>query len=109
MYVGKASDLRRRLLDHARSDELRGIAGIRYEVLDCEAAALAREADILSALAPRNKAHVDDYFSYVSVTAEGLAFGSEGDYGCFPHLGRGALSEPGRACIDGFDALTTRP
>jgi hypothetical protein len=29
----------------------------------------------------------------------------DGDYGCFPHLGRGALSAPGRACIDGFDAL----
>jgi hypothetical protein len=82
-------------------------AQVRYEVLDSAAAALAREADILAALRPPwNRAHVDDYFSYVTITDKGLALGAAGTYGCFPHLGKGALSEPGRACIDGFDALS---
>ena len=34
-----------------------------------------------------------------------LQLGRRGDYGCFPHLGHGAYSAPGRACIDGFTAL----
>ena len=72
-------------------------------------------ADILAALRPPwNKAHVDGYFSFVVVSAKGLSLAKDGEYGCFPHLGKGALSESGRACIDGFDALgrivkTTRP
>jgi len=115
VYVGKAANLRRRLRDHARSDRWSAIAGLRFEALESEAAALAREADILAALRPAwNKAHVDSYFSYVTVSPRALVLGAEGDYGCFPHLGRGALSETGRICIDGFDALnrvvkTTRP
>jgi predicted GIY-YIG superfamily endonuclease len=107
LYVGKATNLRRRLADHARSERWRLVASVRYEVLDSAAAALAREADILAALRPPwNRAHVDDYFSYVTVTDKGLTVGPAGTYGCFPHLGKGALSEPGRACIDGFDALS---
>ena len=106
LYVGQAADLRRRLHDHARSDRWGLVASYRYELTGSATAALAREADILAALRPPwNKAHVDDYFSYVTVTKKGLALSGEGDYGCFPHLGRGALSEVGRACIDGFDAL----
>jgi hypothetical protein len=30
---------------------------------------------------------------------------ADGEYGCFAHLGRGAYTDPGRARIDGFDAL----
>jgi len=115
VYVGKAANLRRRLADHARSDRWSLVASVRYEVLDSAAAALAREADILAALRPPwNRAHMEGYFSYVTITDNGLTVGAQGTYGCFPHLGKGALSEPGRACIDGFDALnrivkTTRP
>lgn len=115
LYVGKAIDLRRRLASHARSDRWPLVSSVRYEVLADGAAALAREADILAALRPPwNRAHVDNYFSYVTISDKGLVVGAAGTYGCFPHLGKGALSEPGRACIDGFDALnrivkTTRP
>ena len=115
LYVGKAKNLSHRLRDHARSERWREIVEVCYEVLDSERTALFREADILAALRPPwNKAHVDGYFSYVTVTAGGLKLGPDGDYGCFPHLGRGALSLSGRACIDGFDALNrivklTRP
>lgn len=115
LYVGKASDLRRRLASHTRSSRWRLIADVRYETTPSPSAALAREADVLAALRPPwNKAHVDTYFSFVRLSSKGLILARDGDYGCFPHLGRGALSEAGRACIDGFDALnrivsTTRP
>jgi hypothetical protein len=82
------------------------VARVEFEVADSPSAALAREADILAALRPPwNKAHVDARFSYVSMTRRGLAIGPSGDYGCFPHLGKGALSATGRACIDGYDSL----
>jgi hypothetical protein len=106
LYVGKASNLQRRLHDHARTPRWCHVDAVRVEILPSGAAAVSREADILAALRPPwNKAHVDGYFSYVTVTPKDLRLGPAGDYGCFPHLGRGALSEPGRACIDGFDAL----
>jgi hypothetical protein len=115
MYVGQASDLRRRLRDHARSLRWDHIKKVCFETVNSPDAALAREADVLAALRPPwNKAQVDDYFSFVVVGPKGVKLAKEGDYGCFPHLGKGALSASGRACIDGFDALarivkTTRP
>jgi hypothetical protein len=81
---------------------------VRWEVLPSEAAAIAREADVIVALQPaRNRAiRRDEFYSYVTVARRGrLELGSQGEHGCFPHLGRGAYSEPGRACIDGFKAL----
>lgn len=106
LYVGKASDLRRRLAEHARAARWSQVAEVRYELTGSPASALAREADLLAALRPPwNKSHVDGYFAFVSVTPAGLALGHDGDFGCFPHLGKGAVSDPGRACIDGFDAL----
>ena len=115
VYVGKASDLRRRLRDHARSPRWDQIERVCFETVESPDAALAREADVLAALRPPwNKAHLDDYFSFVVVGPKGVNLAKEGDYGCFPHLGKGALSASGRVCIDGFDALarivkTTRP
>jgi hypothetical protein len=106
LYVGQTTSLRRRLADHARSDRWAKVARVQFEPADSLAAALAREADILAALRPPwNKAQVDARFAYVSITSRGLALGATGDYGCFPHLGKGVLSTTGRACIDGFDAL----
>ncbi len=106
VYVGMAADLNRRLHAHARSGRWRQVGGYRYEMAGSVVSALLREADILAALRPRwNKAHIDDYFSYVTLAPSGLKLGASGSYGCFPHLGRGAVSEAGRACIDGFDAL----
>jgi predicted GIY-YIG superfamily endonuclease len=114
LYVGKAANLRRRLGDHARSARWSAVAACCWETLDSDAAALAREADLLAALRPLWNRTVDGYFSGVTIGRNGLVLGARGDYGCFPHLGRGAMTPPGRACIDGFDALnrivrTTRP
>ena len=116
-YVGKAANLRRRLGDHARDARWTRIADVRWEVLPSETAAIAREADVIVALQPaRNRAiRRDQYYSFVTIGRRGrLELGNGGDYGCFPHLGPGAYSEPGRACIDGFKALNhvirvTRP
>lgn len=82
-YVGTASNLRRRL------------------------AAQAREADVIIALRPaRNRAiKHDQYFSFVTIARRGLGLGADGEHGCFPHLGCGAYAQPGRHCIDGFEAL----
>lgn len=106
-YVGKASNLRRRLADHARDPRWSTIADVRWEVVGSDLAAQAREADVIIALQPpRNRAiRADGYFSYVSIGAKGLALGKDGEFGCFPHLGRGAYCQPGRHCIDGFKAL----
>jgi hypothetical protein len=106
LYVGQTTNLRRRLADHARSDRWARVAQVQFELADSQPAAVAREADVLAALHPPwNKAHVDARFTYVSITGRGLALGLTGEYGCFPHLEKGALSATGRACIDGYDAL----
>ena len=108
LYVGKANDLDRRLADHARDARWWGeVVDVRVEVMASERAALLREADVIVALQPpRNKSiRGDDFYSFVSVGSKGLALGREGDYGVFPHLGRGAYSLAGRSCIDGFKAL----
>ena len=107
-YVGKAANLRRRLSDHSRDPRWDRITDVRWELLRSEAAAIAREADVIVALQPaRNRAiRGDQFYSFVTIGRRGrLELGDAGDYGCFPHLGRGAYSEPGRACIDGFKAL----
>lgn len=107
-YVGKASNIRRRLADHARDPRWSNIADVRWEVVGSDLAAQAREADVIIALQPaRNRAIKagGDYFSYVSIAPSGLSLGAAGAYGCFPHLGRGAYAQPGRHCIDGFKAL----
>lgn len=116
-YVGKAGNLRRRLGEHGRDPRWRRIAHVRWELLASEAAAAAREADVIVALQPaRNRAiRAEGYYSFVSIERGGrLGLGSTGDYGCFPHLGHGASSVPGRTCIDGLAALNhviraTRP
>jgi hypothetical protein len=108
LYVGKANDLDRRLADHARDSRWWGeVVDVRVEVLGSERAALLREADVIVALQPpRNKSiRGDDFFAFVTVGSKGLVLGREGEYGVFPHLGRGAYSLAGRSCIDGFKAL----
>jgi hypothetical protein len=106
-YVGTASNLRRRLAEHRRSGRWTRITSVRWELFASPASALARETAVLVALRPpRNRAPVDDYFAFVQRGRRGgLVLAADGEYGCFPHLGRGALSAPGGACIDGFDAL----
>lgn len=115
-YVGKAGNLRTRLLTHARDPRWANIADVRWELMASDRAAQAREADVIVALRPaRNRAIKGDaHFSFVSVGPKGLELGASGEHGCFPHLGRGAYAQPGRHCIDGFKALdrlvrSTRP
>src|SRR5438477_8192851 len=101
-YVGKAGNLRRRLGEHARDTRWARITDVRWELFSSEATAIAREADVIVALQPaRNRAiRSDEFYSFVTIGRRGdLELGNKGAYGCFPHLGRGAYSEPGRACI----------
>jgi predicted GIY-YIG superfamily endonuclease len=108
LYVGKASNLRRRLAEHARSGRWRTVEDVRWELVRSDAAAIQREADVIVALRPpRNRSiRRDQFFGYVTVGAKGLEFGRiAGDYGCFPHLGIGGISVPSNDCIDGFNAL----
>ena len=108
LYVGKAGNLRRRLADHERSGRWDDVVDVRWELTRSDAAAVAREADVIVALQPpRNKSiRGDQYFAYVDLTAKGPTLAKEaGTYGCFPHLGVGGISVPSNACIDGFNAL----
>ena len=136
-YVGKAANLRRRLQQHAKAEphplEARRLrtydeaCEVLWEECPTEAAAAAREADLIVALRPPgNAAIVDDgRWTYLVVsTGPGREAGSgwtsfritpaperrDGTrgariYGCFPHLGKGQGSQPGIACSDGFAGL----
>ncbi len=126
LYVGKASDLRARLRQHAHATPRRGelrlemlyqrVTEVRWEELRDEVSAAAREADLIVALRPVfNASHTGEgRWNYIVVepvdaTSEMLRFAlSEHPvpkrghgYGCFPHLGRGVSSRPAIACSDG--------
>ena len=108
LYVGKASNLRRRLADHARSGRWKTVVDVRWELVRSDAAAIQREADVIVALRPpRNRSiRRDQFFGYVTNGPKGLELVSgDGEYGCFPHLGVGGISGPSNDCIDGFKAL----
>jgi predicted GIY-YIG superfamily endonuclease len=108
LYVGKASNLRRRLGDHARSGRWKTVVDVRWELVRSDAAAVQREADVIVALRPpRNRSiRRDQFFGYVTIGPKGLELGrKDGEYGCFPHLGIGGISGPSNDCIDGFNAL----
>jgi hypothetical protein len=104
-YVGMASDIRRRLSDHARTPRWAAVTSVAWELAATPAAAAAREADLLAGLQPPWNKVVDGFFSYVTIGTAGLELGRDGEYGCFPHLGRGSGMRPSGDCIDGFDAL----
>jgi predicted GIY-YIG superfamily endonuclease len=114
LYAGKATSLRKRLQQHARSP---GIAyqrmhEVRWEETPDEAAATAREADVIVALRPLcNKSISGDGKWVFIVVADGTftlspSLGLRGrGYGCFPHLGVGISSRPGIACSEGYAAF----
>lgn len=104
-YVGMAADIRRRLSDHARTPRWGAVRSVAWELAASSRAAEAREADLLAGLRPPWNKVVDGFFSFVRVGSTGLTLGADGDYGCFPHLGRGSVLRPSGDCIDGFDAL----
>lgn len=128
LYIGKAGNLRARLTRHAsatpgqreprmvRLYEL--VAEVCWEELADEAAAAAREADLIVSLRPPfNASHIaEGRWNFVVVTEtrrDALRFEltevadhqTPHVYGCFPHLGRGVGSRPAIACSDGYTAL----
>ena len=104
-YVGMASDIRRRLADHARTRRWSAVESVAWELAATPAAAAAREADLLAGLRPPWNKVVGGFFSYVTIGSAGVELGPDGEYGCFPHLGRGGYFRASGDCIDGFDAL----
>jgi len=127
LYVGKAANLRRRLLDHARGAskmpdpraELRRahVREVRWVECADEHEALCLEADLIAALAPKlNAVMADEAFTYVSldVAPKGrirmrLTEVPSGSgtrmYGAFPHLGKGKSSWRAVRTNGGFSAV----
>ncbi|HVX45387.1 MAG TPA: nucleotide excision repair endonuclease [Mycobacteriales bacterium] len=132
IYVGKATDLRARLRQHAAAkpstyrlhQKYDLVRRVRWERTADEEAALWREADLIFALQPPYNGDPDRRASllgpkspvlYIVVTEDGtgtLRFTLEANvpengraYGCFPHLGKGVGSDIGIACSDGYTAL----
>ena len=133
LYVGKATNIRSRLRQHANVGPPTSHLHQRYELLrrvvwdvtDNEEAAAWREADLIFALRPPFNADPGlrsrDPLGGVArcpylVLTEGrhgaLRFILDSDpptggavYGCFPHLGKGVASQLGIACSDGYTAL----
>ena len=133
LYVGKATNLRSRLRQHANvgppTSQLHQryelVRRVVWEVTDDEEAAAWREADLIFALRPPFNADPGlrsrDPLGGVArcpflVVTEGrdraLRFRLDPDpstagtiYGCFPHLGKGVASQLGIACSDGYTAL----
>jgi predicted GIY-YIG superfamily endonuclease len=126
LYVGKASDLRRRLGDHARDQSrtsdlrkrvlLDTVETIHWETCADEAAACAREVDLIVMLKPPfNASHRDqDPDHYVAVTRvpAGTSFeltanagGPGRAYGTFPHLAKGAFSTVAKRTKAGYNSL----
>jgi predicted GIY-YIG superfamily endonuclease len=123
VYVGKASNLRRRLAQHARPGVGRlsaiypFVREVRWEVLPDDDAAAAREAELILALRPAFNASLadDGRWTYLIVAASDdtmrftLSQDARADsgriYGCFPYLGTGVHSRPAIACSDGYTAF----
>jgi predicted GIY-YIG superfamily endonuclease len=134
LYVGKATNLRSRLRQHANVGPPTSHLHQRYElvrrvawnVTDNEEAAALREADLIFALRPPFNADPGlrsrDPLGGAArcpflVVTEGrrdgtLRFNLDSEppragavYGCFPHLGKGVASQLGIVCSDGYTAL----
>jgi predicted GIY-YIG superfamily endonuclease len=120
LYVGKATDLRRRLADHARakgagvrSDVRVGLVhSVAWEQCASERDAALREADLIVALRPPyNASHTDQpsgpfvqldvrTFALVARPANGGRA-----YGPFSHLAKGAHSQPAKSTKASYTAL----
>jgi predicted GIY-YIG superfamily endonuclease len=123
LYVGMATDLRRRLGQHAREwpapglrDRYRLVRDVVWETHPDVDSAARREADVIVGLRPPHNAWVDEArWVYLTVRPSGegrLSFTLEETlvpdarvYGCFPYLGRGVSLRPAVACSDGYVAL----
>ena len=113
VYVGKASNLRRRLREHARADRrtFRSIVAVRWEETPDERTALVREADLIVLLKPRgNRSHTaQNKHCYVRITDEGASRIELVDdvcgYGTFPHVAKGTFSQAATLTKAGFTSL----
>jgi hypothetical protein len=123
LYVGKAIDLRRRLLDHARTAG--GFASRTRSVTWLPAAsereALCIEADLIAGLSPPFNAvmaHEPSFFICVTeaktpgpirklrfAMAEKPIPATDWVYGAFPHLGKGKISWRATRTNPGYAAL----
>jgi predicted GIY-YIG superfamily endonuclease len=132
LYVGKATNLRQRLRQHATTEPSGSQLDRRYglvrrvvwEPAADEEAAVWREAELIFALRPPFNANtglratdpiakdapapyivVHEEAGLVSFTLEPSVPPAGRAYGCFPHLGKGVASRLGIACSDGYTAL----
>lgn len=123
LYIGKANDLRRRLLEHARTpggfaSRTRAVSWI--ECLD-ERHALCLEADLIAGLSPPFNAVMANEPAFFINVSEARASGpirrvrftmletivpeADWSYGAFPHLGKGKWSWRAVRTNPGYAAL----
>jgi GIY-YIG catalytic domain len=100
-YIGKATSLRSRLGEHARSGRITPSTTVHWEVLPTEGEAVARESDLIVFLKPLgNRSHVaQDPDVFITVPP------CEGTYGTFPHLAKGAATSVAKRMKAGCAAL----
>jgi predicted GIY-YIG superfamily endonuclease len=126
LYVGKASDLRRRLGDHARDVSRTGdmrrhvmldaVHRVEWEQSPDVASAMIREADLIVMLKPAfNASHAEqavDLYVEVRGNARGPSLRLDADpaadgraYGTFPHLAKGAFTPLAKQTKAGYRAF----
>jgi hypothetical protein len=126
VYVGKASNLKRRLEGHSRGPQSRrdpraarivkSVREVRFIVCETEREALCLESDLIIAFVPPyNAAMAFETYTYLSVEPHrrGVRFvltdqrppASGRHYGGFPHLGKGRASWRGVRTNAGYSAL----
>jgi predicted GIY-YIG superfamily endonuclease len=126
LYVGKASDLRRRLGEHARDVSRTGdirrhvmldaVHRVEWEQSPDVASAVIREADLIVMLKPAfNASHAEqaiDLYVEVRGDARGLSLRLDADraadgraYGTFPHLAKGAFTSLAKQTKAGYQAF----
>ncbi|WP_179754119.1 GIY-YIG nuclease family protein [Microlunatus parietis] len=131
LYVGRATDLRQRLRQHAAArpsdywldQKYVLVRRIVWEVANDEVEASWREEELIFALRPAHNAQrrrdgdpatlprspyltiTEDQHDRVRFTLCPARPGTGRSYGCFPHLGKGKGAPLGIACSDGYTAL----
>jgi hypothetical protein len=126
LYVGKASNIKRRLEGHSRGpkhpDDVRGrrlastVREVRFIPCESEREALCLEADLVIAFVPPHNASMAfDTYTYVRIETDArrVRFVLTDDassrpgrlYGGFPHLGKGRGSWRGARTSAGYSAL----
>lgn len=131
LYVGKATDVRQRLRQHAAAkpsdywldQKYVLVRRIVWELATDEEQAFWREEELIFALRPAHNAQrrrdgdpattprfpylnlVEDQHDRLRFTLDPALPSAGRSYGCFPHLGKGKGAPLGIACSDGYTAL----